>query len=67
MTRTFEMGPVTEVRVERLQDISGDDARAEGVSGLTEFRALWFEIHGRKHPWESNPWLWAISFRRVEL
>lgn len=73
---------VTEVRVERLQDISEDDAEAEGVpddllpidvsempypSTLTHgaFAALWNQVSG-KHPWSSNPWVWVITFTKVE-
>jgi hypothetical protein len=28
------------------------------------FRALWDEINDKRAPWSSNPWVWAISFRR---
>lgn len=67
---------VTGVRVERLQDISADDARAEGVDGLPpqggsneaqwRFRSLWDSINGKRASWASNPWVWVIEFRRVE-
>ena len=30
------------------------------------FGVKWQEINGKKHPWESNPWVWAISFKRIE-
>jgi hypothetical protein len=62
---------VTDVRVERLQDISEDDARAEGVrlgaahSFRESYEWLWDEINGRRAPWSSNPWCWCITFRRV--
>lgn len=79
---------ITSVRVERVQDISEDDARAEGVRlgeqvpatingkpGAVAFfdpRAayayLWNAINGKRHgcSWEANPWVWALTFRRVE-
>jgi hypothetical protein len=75
---------VTSVRVERLQAISEEDAKAEGVHhsaaatakqstidthGMTPcraaFAALWEQINGKKAPWSSNPFCWAISFRRT--
>jgi hypothetical protein len=73
---------VTEVRVQRLQEISEKDAEAEGadltraeeegVLGYAEvgpremFAALWDDINGKRAPWSSNPWVWAITFRRVQ-
>lgn len=77
---------VTDVRVERLQDISEDDARAEGVEpikrwthygeGATDggrlywrqpFCELWDSINAKRAPWASNPWVWCIEFKRVEV
>jgi hypothetical protein len=65
---------VTDVRVQRLQDISEEDARAEGVSPLQmdlgsfrpAFEGLWDSINGKVYPWSSNPWVWVVSFRVVE-
>lgn len=66
---------VISVRVERLQDLTEEDARAEGVTrdGLvtngqpyrTAFARLWDEINGKKACWSSNPHVWRVEFRRV--
>lgn len=65
---------ITEVRVQRLQEISEGDAVAEGVDwsenplGVTPvdyFRDLWESINGAG-AWSQNPWVWAVSFRRID-
>lgn len=71
---------ITDVRVERLQQISEDDAIAEGVTptmpiygdcggfehqgGRDAFWRLWESIHG-PDSWNANPWVWVMEFRRV--
>ena len=35
------------------------------TSPTLAFRALWESINGKKHPWESNPWVWVIEFKRL--
>lgn len=64
---------ITNVRVERLQDISEDDAIAEGCSGKIDgleypsqqYKQLWNKING-DGSWAANPWVWVIDFKRVE-
>lgn len=58
---------VTEIRVERLQDISDYDARCEGhdillhgEDSLAWYKKLWESING-PGSWELNPWVWVIK------
>lgn len=79
---------ITDVRVERLKELTAVDADAEGVrrevtdlgrlyfgpdAGANDwtrdpceaFSELWESINGAGS-WDANPWIWAISFRRIE-
>jgi hypothetical protein len=71
---------ITDIRVERLQDISEDDARAEGCpypaewagkfvdrdeTAKTWFKSLWNKING-PGAWDESPWVWVISFERAK-
>lgn len=64
---------ITDVRVERLNDISEEDAMAEGCKYIElyectakdSFSSLWQSIYGEES-WSSNPWVWVIEFNRVE-
>ena len=63
---------VTRVRVERVQSITEEDARAEGVGPVTTrgsraaYAKLWDSINGRKAAWSANPWCFVIDFRVVK-
>jgi hypothetical protein len=68
---------LAEVRVQRLQEISEEDARAEGfepslryVTARDAFWAAWNQVQlktskpGGKS-WADNSWVWALSFKVV--
>lgn len=88
---------ITDIRAQRLQDISEDDAKAEGVeptiftqkdiddtpaeseegqllrflgpgqiTAKFNFQMNWDEVNGNHAPWNSNPWVWVITFKSVE-
>lgn len=65
---------VTDVRVERLQEVTDTEAIAEGIDGdeseLTPrnaFSVLWQELNGeRGFGWDVNPWVWVIGFKRIQ-
>ncbi len=69
---------VTSVRVERVQNISEEDAKEEGVEHflippdggsaphIEGFRKLWDSINAKRgFGWAANPWVFVIEFRRV--
>lgn len=58
---------ITNVRVERLQEITAAYARAEGVFA-GDYANQWDKINGKRDgcKWDDNPFVWVIEFKRVE-
>lgn len=78
---------ICDVRVQRVQEISEEDAIAEGIERTSlgfrdyelpanvmhgvpasySFQTLWDSINAaRGFSWQSNPFVWALTFRRVQ-
>lgn len=72
---------ITEIRAQRLQAITALDSLEEGLqechdlpyrfdhpvclqTAVRLYRELWEQLHGAGS-WDANPWVWAISFRRI--
>lgn len=68
------------VRVERVQEISHEDALAEGVEdrdcasygfpvtsyAVANYHNLWDSLNAKRgYGWASNPFVWVLEFRRV--
>jgi hypothetical protein len=69
---------VTNVRVERLQEITVEDAHKEGCYCLYEsaipyqslagksFQSIWESLNKKRgFGWDTNPWVWVIEFEKV--
>ena len=56
---------VVSVRVERLQDVTEEDAKREGVGSVAEFCELWEKING-PGSWDANPWVLVVEFKMLE-
>ena len=58
--RTRLLLKILKVRQERVQDMTEEDARAEGVESRDAFARLW------KRTWDANPWVFCVEFRLLK-
>jgi hypothetical protein len=70
---------IDESKIERVQDITEDGARAEGVvcpwypaycnqSYTDHFMELWDFIYLKQgFEWDANPFVWVVKFHRMEV
>ena len=73
---------IKRISVERVQDITWEDCKAEGTPSYTAARGAladdppdarwkyietWDELNAKRgYAWDTNPWVWVIEFRRVK-
>ena len=59
---------VTDVRVERVQEITLAQAIAEGFPSIEAFRVYWDKLNAKRgFGWDMNPWVWVVGFRLLEV
>jgi hypothetical protein len=68
---------IIKIHVERLQDISKEDALAEGVReshfhqpadwmDVDHYHELWNSINAKRgFGWDTNPYVWVVEFKRI--
>lgn len=70
---------VTNIRVERVQDITEDDAKKEGFREIDDpgagnqyfawelFEKYWNKLNEKRgYGWGKNPWVWVVEFKKIE-
>ncbi|HUV46281.1 MAG TPA: hypothetical protein VMW45_04360 [Dehalococcoidia bacterium] len=57
---------ITDIRAERLNQISPNDITQEGFDSLVTFMLEWDKINKKRgYGWQTNCWVWIYEFRKV--
>ncbi|MEK6198975.1 MAG: hypothetical protein N2B60_01980 [Psychrobacter sp.] len=57
---------ITDICIERVQDITLGESLKEARNGLMDFAAdYWMVTHGEA-AWFTNPWVWVIEFKVIK-
>lgn len=56
---------ITDISIERVQDITLGDSLKEACNGPMDFAIDWMSKHGEGE-WFINPWVWVIEFKKVD-
>jgi hypothetical protein len=67
---------IVDIRIERVQDISPEDALSEGITfigkpsyftSIIVFKRLWDSINKKRgYGWDVNPWVWVVEFKVIK-
>jgi hypothetical protein len=65
---------ITGIRCERVQEITEEDAKKEGVlpdketgGYVDSFMCLWDSLNAKRgYGWDKNPYVWCVAFRRIK-
>ena len=46
--------------------VNGEPGHVAFFNARTAFAYLWDSVNGKRAPWKSNPWVWTVTFKRIE-
>lgn len=52
---------IVDAYVDRLQNITEEEAKVEGFKNIAEFQGYWITLHGFSS-WKENPWVYVYTF-----
>lgn len=58
---------IANVTIERLQDITKEQAQREGFKDVDDFAMYWSSLYAQKgYGWNNNPYVWVIEYKVVQ-